>query len=112
MKKLYRAIAEESIKIIPNEACGFVRGDEIIPVKNISPTPETSFVISAKDYLANNNNTIYHSHPVGTHGFSEHDLCVANSLFLISYVYVVESDRLEKYIPRQGITIYENILKP
>jgi len=110
MSKLHIDIAKACLKESEIEACGFVRGSEVIPVKNISDEPDTSFAIDARDYLKYSSDVIYHSHPVGDNGFSEQDIVVASNLRLISYVYVVEVDRLERFSPDSGITVFENVL--
>ena len=109
--KLRKAIAKACIKAGKQEACGFIIDGKVIPVENQSDEPCASFVISANDYMKYLPDTIYHSHPTGVHGFSEQDICIAANLALTSYVYVVESDRIEKYSKRVGLEIFEGVLK-
>ena len=110
MNQLHVDIANACLKEGAKEACGIIRGSEVIPLKNTSEEPETSFVIDARDYLTYLPNIVYHSHPVGDNGFSEHDLLVASNLRLISYVYVVEADRLERFSTETGTTIFKDVL--
>ena len=110
MSQLHVDIARACLQEPSTEACGLIRGSEVIPLKNISDEPETSFVIDAKDYLIYLPEVIYHSHPVGDNGFSEHDLLVASNLRLIFYVYVVEADRLERFSTETGTTIFQDVL--
>lgn len=109
--KLRKEIAKACLKSGDKEACGVIIDGEVIPLENISDDPCSTFVLSAHDYLKYLPDTIFHSHPTGTGGFSEHDLTVANNLALTSYVYVVESDRLEKFSRRCGVEIFEDVLK-
>lgn len=111
-KKLRKSIAKACLKAGDKEACGVIIDGKVIPVENISDQPCSSFVISAQDFLKYLPDTIYHSHPVGTDGFSDHDIAVATNLALTSYVYVVESDRVEKYSRRAGLEIFNDVLKP
>ena len=53
MSKLHTDIAKACLKDIGSEVCGFIRGSEVIPVKNIADDPATSFVIDARDYFQN-----------------------------------------------------------
>jgi len=110
MSQLHIDIAKACLREGDKEACGFISGSKVIPVKNISDDPESSFVIDARDYLAYMPEVIYHSHPIGDNGFSEHDITVASNLRLTSYVYVVEKDRLERFCPQAGKTVFENVL--
>lgn len=110
VSKLHKQIAKSCLKSSPEEACGFICDGKVISVKNISTEPCDSFVIGAQDYVEHLPDTIYHSHPTGTTGFSEHDRCVAANMGLTSYVYIIESDRLEKYSAANGIELFENVL--
>ena len=110
MSKLHTDIAQACLKEPGKEACGVIRGSEVIPLKNISDEPESSFVIDARDYLTYLPDIIYHSHPVGDNGFSEQDIVVASNLRLTSYVYIVEADRLERFSSDRGITVFEKVL--
>ena len=110
--RLRKSIAKACLKAGDQEACGVVIDGKVIPLENTSDEPCSSFVISAHDYLKYLPDTIYHSHPTGTEGFSSHDIAVATNLALTSYVYVVESDRVEKYSQRAGLEIFNDVLKP
>ncbi len=72
--------------------------------------PEECFMMDADTWLKYRPKAIYHSHPKGYYGFSEHDMLVAANMELTSYVYVIESDRLEKWSRSQGLEIFERIL--
>jgi len=110
MSQLHIDIAKACIKEAPREACGVICGSKVVPLTNISEEPETSFVIDARDFLAHSSDIIYHSHPVGDNGFSEQDITVASCLHLLSYVYVVEHDRLERFSIDTGTKIFEKVL--
>ena len=110
MSKLHIDIANACLKEVGKEACGFICGSEVIPLKNMADEPKSSFVIDAHDYLKYLPEIIYHSHPVGDNGFSEQDIVVASNLRLVSYVYVVEVDRLERYSSETGTTVFEKVL--
>ena len=110
MSQLHVDIANACLKAGSREACGFICGSEVIPLKNIAEEPETSFVIDARDYLTYLPTVVYHSHPVGDNGFSEHDLLVASNLRLVFYVYVVEEDRLEHFSEETGTTLFMDVL--
>jgi len=109
--KLHQEIAAICKAEVPLEACGFIKDGCVIKCVNQSSAPESTFLISAEDYLANHPETIYHSHPTGKKGFSEHDLAVAANMELTSYVYVVEDDRLEKWSEAEGIVVFTDVLK-
>ena len=109
--KLHRQIADYAVSGLPLEVCGVVVDGKPITCKNVSDQPEVSFVISAEDYLRHRPTTIFHSHPTGQDGFSDHDLAVAANMELTSYVYVVEADRLECWSASQGLEIFEGVLK-
>lgn len=108
---LHKAIARHCLAEVPKEACGVIVEDKAIRCINESDTPEETFILSAEAYLQYLPHTIFHSHPRGKSGFSDHDLAVAANMELTSYVYVVEDDRLEKWTVNEGLTIYSNILK-
>jgi proteasome lid subunit RPN8/RPN11 len=108
---LHKAIALHCLDELPNEACGVVINNKAIKCKNVSESPADSFMISAEDYLTYLPEVIFHSHPSGLKGLSDHDLAVAANMDLTSYVYVVEADRLEKWSADEGITEYRNVLK-
>lgn len=109
--KLHRKIAELCLEAAPLEACGVVVNGQPILCRNTSDKPEVSFVISAEDFLKYRPDTIFHSHPEGTEGFSDHDLAVAANMELTSYVYVVEDDRLERWTSEEGTVVFKDVLK-
>ena len=109
--KIYKAIAKLCLSALPLEACGVVVDGEPILCKNTSDKPDVSFVLSPEDYLQYRPDTIFHSHPTGTEGFSDHDLAVAANMELTSYVYVVEADRLECWSAVEGLKVFEGVLK-
>ena len=108
---LHKHIAQLCIEALPEEACGVVVIGAAVRCKNSSDNPIDSFVISAEDYLKHRPDTIFHSHPKGTSGFSDHDLAVAANMELTSYVYIVESDRLERWTASEGLTVFAEVLK-
>lgn len=110
-KQLHRRIAQISRKALPAEACGFVVEGKAVAVKNQSDDPEGSFMISALDYLKYRADSIFHSHPAGDNSFSEHDRLVSANMELTSYLYVVDSDRLEVLSPTGEIKIFNHVLK-
>lgn len=110
ISRLHIAIAEACCIDTTREACGVIKGSKVIPLENCSTEPETSFMISPQDFVQYNPETIYHSHPKGDNGFSEHDLTVAANLGLTSFVYVVEADRLERVIPNGDVEVFSNVL--
>lgn len=107
---LHQSIAQLCLDALPLEACGVICDGKAIAVKNASDTPEESFLIDASTYLKYKPEIIFHSHPKGTAGFSEHDRVVAANMELTSYVYVVESDRLEKWSTDSGLQVFEKVL--
>ena len=109
-KRLHRKIAQLSVQALPEEACGVVCEGKAIRVRNTSQNPEESFLIDAETYLQYRPETIFHSHPIGNEGFSEHDLVVAANMELTSYVYVVEADRLEVWSADNGLQVFEKVL--
>jgi proteasome lid subunit RPN8/RPN11 len=108
--KLYREIAEHALAALPDEACGCIVGDQAIRCENTSNRPDVSFVLSAEDYMKYRPKEIFHSHPKGMKGFSDHDIAVAANMELVSYLYVVEADRLERWSAEEGLAVYEKIL--
>lgn len=108
---LHTRIAKACVQVLPDEACGFVVDDLVIACRNIATCPTESFVISAEDYLAHRPKVIYHSHPKGLDGFSDHDLAVAANMELTSYVYVVEDDRLERWTAHEGVVVFREVLQ-
>lgn len=111
-KRLHQRIAHLSIEAMPEEVCGFICKGKAVRVRNMSDNPEESFLIDAETYLEHQSDTIFHSHPTGTDGFSEHDRVVAANMELTSYVYVVEADRLEVWSADNGLQVFEKVLKP
>lgn len=109
-KRLRQRIARLSKQAAPEEVCGFVVDGRAVRVPNRAETPTESFLISADDYLENGSSTIFHSHPSGTKGFSEHDMAVAANMELTSYVYVIEADRIERWSVQDGLQIFEKVL--
>lgn len=108
---LNRDIAELCLKEVPKEACGVVVKGQAILCENTSEQPEVSFLLSPHDFLKYRPDTIFHSHPTGSEGFSDHDLAVAANMELTSYVYVVEADRLERWRAGEGLKIFEGVLQ-
>jgi len=108
---LHSAIAKLCLTAFPLEACGVVVEGRAILCHNKSDKPENSFVLSAEDYLKYRPSIIFHSHPTGTGGFSDHDLAVAANMELTTYVYVVEADRIEKWSVEEGLIVFEDVLK-
>ena len=109
-KRLHKAIARHALKEAPKEACGCVVEGKAVPCLNMAEKPEECFMMDAEAGLKYRPETIYHSHPKGDYGLSEHDTLVAANMELTSYVYVIESDRLEKWSKSQGLEIFERIL--
>tara|TARA_R100001510_G_C7656554_1_gene216700 strand:- start:5208 stop:5546 length:339 start_codon:yes stop_codon:yes gene_type:complete len=110
MKKLYQQIARYAVKACPNEVCGVVKNSKAIRCENKANETNQAFLIDAETYLKYLPDTIFHSHPTGMSGFSEHDLAVAANMELTSYVYVVEADRLEKWTAAKGVEVFEKVL--
>ena len=110
MSQLHSDIAKACLQDTSKEACGVVVNNRVIPLKNSSDKPETSFVISGTDYLKYLPETIYHSHPKGYHSFSDQDIDVAANMGLTSYLYVVEHDRLERYTFETGVEVFKGVL--
>jgi proteasome lid subunit RPN8/RPN11 len=108
---LFQNIAELCLSTLPHEACGVVVDGKAVLCRNTSDKPDVSFVISPEDYLRYRPTTIFHSHPTGDEGFSDHDLAVAANMELTSYVYIVEADRLERWSTEEGLEVFENVLK-
>ena len=110
-KRLHQQIAKLALDASPEEVCGVVKEGKAIRCENKASEPTQAFLIDAATYLKYVPDTIFHSHPVGLYGFSEHDIAVAANMDLTSYVYVVETDTLEKWSAEKGIGIQEG-LKP
>ena len=108
---LHQDIAELCLSTLPQEACGVLLDDTPVLCRNTSDKPEVSFVIAPEDYLRYRPTTIFHSHPTGEEGFSDHDLAVAANMELTSYVYIVEAYRLERWSAEEGLAVFENVLK-
>lgn len=109
--KLHKQIAKLCNEVAPLEACGVVVDGKPVLCENTSEQPENSFILSARDFLKYRPDTIFHSHPAGTEGFSDHDLAVAANMELTSYVYVVEADRLERWTSEEGVVVFRDVLK-
>ena len=110
MKKLYQQIARLAVKASPNEVCGVVKNSKAIRCENKADDKSHAFLIDAETYLKYLPDTIFHSHPIGCAGFSDHDLMVAANMELTSYVYVVEADRLERWTADKGVEVFEKVL--
>ena len=110
MKTLHRQIARLAITAAPEEVCGVVKDKKVIRCENNAEDKNEAFVIDAETFLKYLPDTIFHSHPKGVEGFSQHDLAVAANMELTSYVYVVEADRLEKWSADNGIEVFEKVL--
>ncbi len=106
----HRRIARLAIQAVPREICGVIKEGKVVQCRNMAANPEEAFLIDAQSYLKHRPDTIFHSHPKGNEGFSEHDLVVAANMELTSYVYCVEADRLEKWSPDTGLEIFEKVL--
>jgi len=112
IKRLHQQIAKLSIQAQPEEVCGFIKGNKAIRCENKADVATEAFLIDAETYLEHLPDTIFHSHPKGSQGFSEHDLAVAANMELTSYVYVVQADRLEKWSAAKGLEVFEKVLNP
>jgi proteasome lid subunit RPN8/RPN11 len=110
MKKLHQQIARLAVKASPDEVCGVIKNSKAIRCENKASETSQAFLIDAETYLKYLPDTIFHSHPTGASGFSEHDLAVAANMELTSYVYVVEADRLEKWTAEKGVEVFEKVL--
>jgi proteasome lid subunit RPN8/RPN11 len=75
---IVEGIACESLKVLPEEACGFVVDNEIVPCKNVHSLPLTNFAIAAEDYARAESlgdiQFVYHSHVDAPCRFSLHDI--------------------------------------
>lgn len=75
---LENAILEHARREAPKECCGYVVGDEYIPVTNVAENPEIEFRVEAKEaapLLASGRvRTFVHSHPGGPFGPSKLDM--------------------------------------
>ena len=104
---LFEQLSEYSLSVAPEEACGFIDGNALQPCRNAAEDPLIGFRIDAKDYLAYNTDTIFHSHPVGTNSFSQHDKSIAFNLKLTSFLYISELDRVDVLHPDGEVFTYE-----
>ena len=109
-KRLHKAIARHALKEAPKEACGCVIEGKAVPCLNMAEKPEECFMMDADTWLKYRPETIYHSHPTGNYGFSDQDLNVTANMGLTSYLYVVETDRIERYSSTTGVEVFEKIL--
>jgi len=109
-KRLHQQIAKLALEASPEEVCGVVQEGKAIRCENKASEPTQAFLIDAASYLKYVPDTIFHSHPVGVYGFSEHDIAVAANMDLTSYVYVVETDTLEKWSAEKGIEVFNKVL--
>tara|TARA_B100000035_G_C20920314_1_gene518191 strand:+ start:201 stop:542 length:342 start_codon:yes stop_codon:yes gene_type:complete len=108
--RLHQQIAKLALEAAPEEVCGVVKDGKAIRCENKASEPQKAFLIDAASYLKYIPDTIFHSHPVGLYGFSDHDIAVASNMDLTSYVYVVETDTLEKWSASKGIEVFEKVL--
>ena len=106
----YRGPDCKALEAAPEEVCGVVQEGKAIRCENKASEPTQAFLIDAATYLKYVPDTIFHSHPDGIYGFSEHDIAVAANMDLISYVYVVETDTLEKWSAEKGIEVFKKVL--
>lgn len=62
--EIEEAIKQHAEKEYPNECCGLIVGEEYIPMKNISDSPETSFRINPEKFVEYNDDIrcVIHSH--------------------------------------------------
>lgn len=109
-KRLHQQIARFALEAAPAEVCGVVKEGKAIRCENKASDPNNAFLIDAETYLKYVPDTIFHSHPVGIYGFSDHDIAVAANMELTSYVYVVETDTLEKWSAEKGIEVFDKVL--
>lgn len=107
---LHRKIAKLAVAALPEEVCGVVKDDKAIRCENNAQEKQEAFLIDADTFLKYLPDTIFHSHPTGIDGFSQHDLAVAANMELTSYVYVVQADRLEKWSAGGGLEVFEKVL--
>ena len=110
MDTLHQQIADFSVQAAPAEVCGVIKDNKAICCENKADVTSEAFLIDAETFLKYLPDTIFHSHPKGQSGFSEHDLVVAANMELTSYVYVVEADRLEKWTAANGLEVFEKVL--
>ena len=105
-KRLHQQIAKLALEASPEEVCGVVQEGKAIRCENKASEPTQAFLIDAASYLKYVPDTIFHSHPFGVYGFS----AVAANMDLTSYVYVVETDTLEKWSAAKGIEVFNKVL--
>ena len=109
-KQLHCQIAKLALAAEPEEVCGIIKSNKAIRCENKADEKQDAFLIDAATFLKYLPDTIFHSHPTGKDGFSQHDLAVAANMELTSYVYVVEADRLEKWSADSGLEVFEKVL--
>lgn len=89
------------------EVCGFIYADghtaKLFPCVNVAENPAEEFQIESLDYIRaeylGDIFGVYHSHPTPV-GFSEADLECAEELALPFYMYDVQADKWNEYIPK------------
>jgi proteasome lid subunit RPN8/RPN11 len=95
-------IKKEAQKVYPNECCGFILDNgNTISCKNISSTPEKSFIIGHGDinkYGLKHIIGVYHSHKDYPE-FSIADIAFSEKLNKICILYIVDSDNFKEYKP-------------
>ncbi len=105
----HEQIKKHAKQVYPNECCGIVlNNDVIVPCRNISDTPEKSFIIDSdqiKDYANENIVGFYHSHKE-YEDFSLADIAFSEKLHKFCILYCVDSNQLKYYYPSGAIIPY------
>ena len=107
----------EALKDPSKECCGLIlekeSGTVVVPCENVSPNPESHFIISPLDVmeLSKSGKLIgfYHSHVMGEEfKLSKYDRLVSQRLMLDSVIYSITNDRFIHHKPNKHKPDYIN----
>ncbi len=114
-RPLIEAIRGQAINEMPNEACGYLAGEELsdgtlvatdrIPMTNVDASPE-HFTLDPKEQFAAMKQardsglrliSVYHSHPETPARMSEEDIRLANDTETVYLIYSVLQDDIRGF---------------
>lgn len=104
-RELLIELVADCDKRAPEEGCGLIANGEVVPCKNIHPSPQESFAIAAEDYAfvsetVGEIDCVYHSHTNDRDGFSPADIKSCKQTNLPWLVYNTNSKNWKYADPR------------
>lgn len=118
-RSVLKKIKEWSSSNFSQEICGFIGEVDgkytVFLCENISISPRNSFAIDPMEYLLFTKDfnpvAVFHSHIMGDETESEKDVVMSENSCLPFFIYSLNTDRINMYIPKRSVANKETISK-